>query len=404
MPAFHYQALDAAGRSRKGLLEGDTARQVRQQLRGQGLTPVAVSEVGDRPGARRSPARRGLRLGAAERVLVMRQLATLIGAGLPIEQALAGVARESERPRVGGLLLALRARVTEGHALAAAIAEFPRAFPEIYQATVAAGEQSGHLALTLERLADYAEARQQLQQKIGLALIYPLLLTLVAGLIVAGLLAYVVPQVVQVFANTRQTLPWLTRALIALSNGLRDHGGWLLLGLAVAGLGGGHVLRRPAPRLALHHALLRLPLAGRLIRAIQSARFARTLSILLASGVPMLEALRIGTRVLTSLPLQRAAERAAVRVREGSGLHDALAAEGGFPPLLLQLIASGEASGRLEAMLARAAEQQERDTEIRVATLLGLFEPLLILVMGTVVLLIVLAILLPIFELNQLVR
>lgn len=402
MPAFQYQALDASGRNLKGLLEGDSARQVRQQLRERGLTPVAVQELSGERRPRATAGRRQ-RLSATELALATRQLATLIGAGLPVEQALAAVARQSNRPRLAGLLLALRARVLEGHSLAAALADYPRAFPELYQATVAAGEQAGYLPLVLERLADYSDSRQQLRQRVGLALFYPLLLTGVAGLIVLGLLAYVVPQVTQVFASTGQTLPWLTRALIALSDLLRAHGWLLLIALLAAAIGFARALRRPSMRRTVQRLLLATPLIGRLLRGLDGARFARTLDILLASGVPVLEALRITAPVLGLLPLRETVARAAVRVREGGNLHEALAG-GGLPPMLLELIASGEASGRLEAMLARAAEQQERETETLISALLGVFEPLLILFMGALVLAIVVAILLPIFELNQLIR
>jgi len=403
MPAFQFQALDASGRTHKGQLEGDTPRQIRQQLRERGLTPLGVSELSDerRPSGK---GRRRTRLKATDLTLITRQLATLIGSGLPVEQALGAVARQSENTRVSGLVMALRARINEGHSLAASLADFPYAFPELYRATVSAGEQAGHLAVTLERLADYTETRQALRQKVSLALFYPLMLTGVALLIVFGLLTYVVPQIIDVFASTQQTLPALTRGLITLSAFVEDYG--LVLGVTVigAGVSGYYLRQRPAIRYAQHRLQLRLPIVGRLIRGLESARFARTMSILLASGVPALEALRISAQVLSQRPLRQAVEQAAVRVREGSSLHAALDTAGVFPPLLLQMIASGEASGRLENMLERAAAQQERETETVVAALLALFEPVLILTMGAVVLTIVLAILLPIFELNQLVQ
>ncbi len=400
MPAFQYQALDGDGRSSKGLLEGDSPRQVRQQLRERGLTPLSVQKLDQR---RAQPGGRQQRLKAGALPLATRQLATLIGAGLPIEQALGAVARQSSQPRVAGLLLALRARVLEGHSLAAALADYPRAFPDIYRATVAAGEQAGYLPLVLERLADYSETRQQLRQKVLLALFYPLLLTSVAVAIVLGLLTYVVPQVVQVFNSAHETLPWLTRALIALSGFLRARGWLLLILVAAAAVVLIRQLRRPGLRRALQALALRLPVLGRLLSGLEGARFARTMSILLASGVPVLGALRITAPVLGLLPLRAAVEQAALRVREGAGLHAALTGSG-LPPLLMELIASGETSGKLEAMLSRAASQQEREAEALIAVLLGLFEPLLILLMGGVVLIIVLAILLPIFDLNQLIH
>jgi general secretion pathway protein F len=405
MPAYRFAALDAQGRTRKGSLEGDTPRQVRQVLRERGLTPLEVAEI-----TGRSKEQRNRRLGWSQRIsatelaLVTRQLATLVNSGLPLEQALGAVAHQAERARLSSLLLAVRSKVLEGYALATALGEFPRVFPELYRATVAAGEQSGHLDVVFERLADYTEARQQLRQKIGLALFYPALLTTVALLIVTGLLTYVVPQVVQVFASLGQQLPLLTRVLIALSAFLQQHGWLLLSGLLVLLIGLGYSLRRPDIRRRADRLLLRVPLLSRLIRGINAARYARTFSILMASGVPVLEALRISAQVISNLPMREAVQQAALKVREGSSLHAAISASGYFPAMTVQLIASGEASGRLEAMLERAAGQQERETETLIAALLGIFEPVLILLMGGVVLIIVLAILLPIFDLNQLVR
>ncbi|MFZ1325847.1 MAG: type II secretion system inner membrane protein GspF [Candidatus Contendobacter sp.] len=405
MPAFHYAALDARGRQRQGMIEADTPRLARQALRERGLNPLGVEEIAGQERHRGPSWWRGqARISATDLALATRQLATLVGSGLPLEEALGAVARQADRARWGGVLLAVRTRVLEGHTLAAALNDFPQAFPELYRATVAAGEQSGHLDVVFERLADYTEARQQMRQKVGLALFYPLLLTGVAILIVTGLLTYVVPQVVQVFSSLHQQLPALTRALIALSDFLRAHGGLLLIVLALAGAGWLYALRRPAFRRSVHRLLLRLPLLARLVRGANTARFARTFSILMVSGVPVLEALRISAQVIDNLPMREAVVQAAMRVKEGSSLHKAIAASGYFSPMTVQLIASGEASGRLENMLERAAIQQERETETLIAALLGIFEPLLILLMGGVVLLIVLAILLPIFDLNQLVR
>ncbi len=403
MPAFDYTALDRDGRTRKGSLEGDTPRQIRQQLREQGLTPLEVEEVNRAGGEARQPRRRG-RLSAGELALMTRQLATLARAGLALEEALHAVSRQSERARVASLLLAVRSRVLEGHGLADALREFPGAFPELYCATVAAGEQAGHLDVVLDRLADYTENRQYLRQKTLMALFYPLLLTSVALLVVIGLLTYVVPQVVQVFANTQQQLPLLTRLLIGLSDFLRDWGAWL--GALLVGVIWlfRYFLRFEPFRFGWHRLLLRLPLIGRLTRGINVARFTRTLSILSASGVPLLDSLRITAQVLDNLPMQAALMETADRVREGSSLHAALERGGLFPPMTLYLIASGEAGGNLEGMLERAARNQERELETLTGMLLALFEPLLILAMGALVLLIVLAILMPIFELNQLIK
>lgn len=405
MPAFQYVALDDRGRQRKGLIEADTPRMARQSLRERGLNPLGVDEVAGRERRGDRPWWRGrTRISATDLALITRQLATLVGSGLPLEEALGAVARQAERTRLSGLLLAVRTRVLEGHTLATALSDFPQVFPELYRATVAAGEQSGHLDVVFERLADYTEARQQMRQKVSLALFYPLLLTGVAVLIVAGLLTYVVPQVVQVFASLNQQLPALTRGLIALSEFLQRHGWVILMALAVGAVAWIQALRRVGFQRRVHQALLRLPLLARLVRGTNTARFARTFSILMASGVPVLEALRISSQVLSNLPMREAVEQAATRVKEGTSLQKAISASGYFPPMTVQLIASGEASGRLENMLERAAVQQERETETLIAALLGVFEPVLILLMGGVVLVIVLAILLPIFDLNQLVR
>ena len=405
MPAFQYSALDSRGRSRKGLIEADTPRLARQALREQGLHPLGVEEVASQERRRGRQWWSGrVRVTATDLALITRQLATLVGSGLPLEEALGAVARQAERTRLSGLLLAVRTRVLEGHTLATALGDFPQVFPELYRATVAAGEQSGHLDVVFERLADYTEARQQMRQKVGLALFYPALLTGVAVLIVAGLLTYVVPQVVQVFSSLNQQLPALTRGLIAVSDFLRQYGAVLLAALVAAAIGWRYALRRVGFRRRVHQVLLKLPLLAPLTRGANTARFARTFSILMASGVPVLEALRISAQVLGNLPMREAVEQATARVKEGASLHKALGNSGYFPPMTVQLIASGESSGRLESMLERAAVQQERETETLIAALLGIFEPMLILVMGGVVLVIVLAILLPIFDLNQLVH
>ena len=404
MGAFEYVALDARGRERKGVLEGDTPRQVRQQLRERQLTPLTVQEVAEKE----ARARRGFQLrrgiSAADLALITRQLATLVRSGLPLEESLRAVGQQTDKARQKSMVLAVRSRVMEGHSLANALGEFPHIFPELYRATVAAGEQSGHLDVVLERLADYTEARQQLRQKIQLALFYPALLTLMAFAVAGLLLVYVVPQVVQVFANIGQELPWLTRALIAVSDFARAWGAAILVLLVAAGFAGAWLLRREGPRRQFHAFLLRVPLVARLTRGLNTARFARTFSNLMASGVPVLEGMRISAQVMSNLPMREAVLEAARKVREGAGIAASLEASRYFPPMTLHLIASGEASGNLEEMLERAAINQEREIEGMVATLLGLFEPLLIVVMGVMVLIIVLAILLPIFELNQLVK
>ena len=405
MGAFEYTALDPRGREKRGVLEGDAARQIRQQLREKGWVPLSVEEVSQREAKERKRyafLRRGI--SATELALITRQLATLVRAGLPLEECLRAVSQQADKGRLKSMLLAVRSRVMEGHSLAVGLSDFPHVYPELYRTTVEAGEQSGHLDRVLERLADYTESRQQLRQKIQLAVFYPALLTVVAILVVGGLMTYVVPQVVQVFENIGQELPPLTRGLIAVSDFMRNYGlaMLILLGLAIAGFT--YLLRNTAVRRRFHQVLLAIPLVSRLERGLNTGRFARTFSILTASGVPVLESLRISAQVISNLPMKEAVTEATARVREGAGIAAALERSGYFPPMTVQLVASGEASGKLEEMLERAAINQEREIETLIAALLGLFEPLLILFMGSVVLVIVLAILLPIFDLNQLIQ
>lgn len=403
MGAFEYSALDARGRERKGVLEGDTPRHVRQQLREQGLTPLDISVLAqkERRGGAGFSFRRGV--GATDLALMTRQLATLVRSALPLEEALYAVAQQTEKPRLKNMLLAVRAKVMEGHTLAHGLGEFPHIFPEIFRATVAAGEQSGHLDAVLERLADYAENRQQIQQRLSLALIYPIILTTMSLAIVSLLLVYVVPKVVVVFEDMNQSLPWITRALISMSDFIREYGLLTLILLLGAMVGARLLLQKPGPRRKFHELLLRLPLVGRVVRGMNTASFARTLSILGGSGVPVLDALRISGEVVSNIPMHEAVTEAAARIREGTPIHKALAASKLFPPMTIHLIASGETSGQLDQMLERAASSQEREMQTLISTMLGIMEPVLILVMGLLVLLIVLAILLPIFELNQLV-
>ena len=405
MSAFEYKALDASGQQHKGVLEADTPRQIRQQLRDKGWTPLAVDEVQQREAKQRKSFSLGKRgLSPADLSLVTRQLATLVHSGTPIDEALHAVSRQSEKPRLGNMLLAVRSKVKEGHPLAVAMADFPHAFDDLYRATVDAGEQSGHLDAVLERLADYTESRHALRQKFQLALIYPVLIAVVAVLVVVGLVAFVVPEVVSVFEGIGQELPLLTRGLISLSDFLQNN--WiLLLGTIVTAIVVlSWLLRREGPKRQFHKLLLHLPLISRLVRGMNTARFARTFSILASSGVPVLEAMRISAEVVTNLPMRSAVEEAARRVREGTAINKALDNSGYFPPMTVHLIASGEASGNLDEMLERSASAQEREMETLLGVLMGFFEPFMILFMGGTVLVIVLAILLPIINMNELVK
>lgn len=399
MPAFEFQALDAAGHGQRGVLQADTPRAARAQLRERGLHPLQVEPVREEGGGR--PWQRGL--GATQLALFARQLATLVGSGLPIDESLAALAEGSEG-RLRALVLALRARVMEGASLAAGLAEHPETFPALFRASIAAGESAGRLDRVLRALADYAEARDALRQRIMLALTYPILLTVVALAVVSGLLVYVVPQVTGVFAQFGQQLPWATRVLIALADGFAAWGGWLLAGLVLLVGAAVLALRQPALQARWHGLLLRIPIVGKLVRSAESSRFARTLALLTGSAVPLLEALGIAAQVVHNLPMREALGRASLRVREGQGFARALGDTGQFPPVAVRLIAAGERSGRLDEMLAEAAAHQERELDGALGVAMAALGPGVILLVGGLVLFIVLAILLPIFELNSLIR
>jgi general secretion pathway protein F len=406
MGAFEYTALDAGGRSRKGVIEGDTPRHVRTLLRERQLMPVTVEAVAARESRRQRGSRFGFARGvsAADLSLLTRQLSTLVRAGLPLEEALLAVSQQTERPRVQSILLGVRAKVVEGHTLATGLSEFPRVFPEIYRATVSAGEQSGHLDAVLERLSEYTESREQMRQNIVGAMLYPIVLSLMCFTIVSILLTYVVPKVVDVFEANHAKLPLATRVLVAVSGFLRNYGLWLLLAIGVAAFLFWRSLKSRATRRRVHQWLLSLPVFGRIVRGVNTASFTRTLSILTASAVPVLDALRIASEVIINLPMRDAVTEAAARVREGAPIGRSLGASRLFPPMTVHLISSGESSGQLQTMLDRAASNQERELEGLLAALVGLLGPLLIVGMGLFVMGIVFAMLLPIFEMNSLIR
>ena len=401
MEAFQYEALDPDGRTVSGVLQADTPRQARAQLRAQGLLPSQVSGVGARERAQ-LPWAKGI--SAAELSLLTRQLATLLTAGLTMEQSLTALIEEAADAKTREVLGGVKSEVIAGLSLAGALASYDKSFPDFYRALVHGGEESGALAIVLQHLADYLDARQALKQKTSLALLYPVLVTVVAITIVTGLLVYVVPQVVQVFAQSRQNLPLLTRGLIALSDFLRATWPYIVATLILIATAARMALRRETLRRRWHALLLTAPAIGPLIRGVNTSRFASTLAILVGGGVPLLSALGSGARVMSNLNMRIAVEGAIERVREGTSLARALAATRAFPPLLIHLVASGELSGKLEQMLERAAQLETQALERRLAVFLTLLEPVMILVMGGVVLLIVLAILLPIIEINQLVR
>ncbi len=404
MAAYEYQALDAKGRRKHGVLEADSARQIRQQLREQGLTPLEVTETVEK--AQREAIGFSLwrpSISTADLALITRQLATLVAAALPIEESLKAVAEQCEKPKQRTLISAVRGKVLEGHAMAEAMGTFPSVFDQLYRAMVAAGEKSGHLEKVLNRLADYTEQRQQMKNKLLQAMIYPIVLTLVAVGVIAILLSSVVPKVVEQFVHMKQQLPLSTRVLMGASDFVRDYGLWLVL---LAGLGLVFFRwwnRKPERRIRYHALLLRLPVIGRVARGINTARYARTLSILNSSAVPLLEGMRISGEVLTNDYARACLVEASERVREGSSLRTALEQTKLFPPMMLHMIASGERSGELDSMLERAADNQDREFEGQVNIALGVFEPALVVSMAAIVLFIVMSILQPILELNNMV-
>jgi general secretion pathway protein F len=377
---------------------------VRQLLRERRLLPVEVAEIEERERKTRRQFSLFRGISGLDLALLTRQLATLVKAGLPLDEALLAVSEHTEKPRLKSIVLGVRAKVVEGHSLASGLDEFPHAFPTVYRATVMAGEQAGQLDNVLERLADYTESRHGLRQKVVQAMVYPILLTVIALGIITVMLVVVVPKIVTVFETTGQELPIMTRVLIAISNFVQN---WWFLLIAAIGIGIFAIVKMLAQehiRRRVHRWLLRMPLFGRVTRGLNTARFTRTLSILTASGVPALEALRISASVIANLPMRAAVEEAAVRVREGGAIGRSLAQSKLFPPITIHLISSGEASGELDAMLERAANHQESEMDGLLAMMLSVLEPLLIVIMGLVVLGIVMAILLPIFQINQLVR
>ena len=406
MAAFSYKAVNASGRNKQGVLEGDNARQVRQQLREKGLIPLEVEMVAEKSSSQ-SKSMSSLfrpRISAADLSLITRQLSTLIESALPIEEALLAVAEQSEKPRHKNMMMAVRSKVVEGHGLADAMGQFPSVFDELYRAMVAAGEKSGHLDVVLNRLADYTERRQQTRSQITQALVYPCIMLTFAIGVISLLLTLVVPKIVGNFTNMGQELPAITQFLIDLSDWMRSYGLFLLLFIMLLIFVANRLVQQPAMRLKYHQLILRLPVIGKVSKSLNTARFARTLSILSSSAVPLLEAMRISADVLQNQHIKNLIMEAAVNVKEGSSLRAALDNTKMFPPMMMHMIASGEKSGELQGMLGRAADNQERQFEAQVSITLKIFEPMLIVVMALVVLFIVMAILQPILAMNKMVN
>ena len=406
MAAYEYQALNATGKTVKGVTTGDHPKQVRDELRAQGLVPLEVKSVSAGAAEKSqgaSGSARRIKISANDLSILTRQMATLLNSGMTVEETLNALIKQSEGHKVKAVISDLRALVTEGYSLSDAIGTYPRSFPEIYRASVSAGEQSGTLGDVLERLADYLENRLGVQQRISVALVYPIFLTVASIAIVVALVAFVVPKVVAVFEDTGQELPVLTQILISLSGFLQAYGLYLLIALIALVFACMYIFRQPAPKFWLHSLYLKVVGIKRLVRNLNTARMARTLSIMVGSGVPLLASMRSCEGVLSNVVLKQDLQTAAEEVAQGVSISRALDRSGHFPPLLVQMVASGENSGQLDHMLEKAASATESELESRITMLVSLFEPIMILVMGFVVLIIVMAILLPIFGMNQLV-
>ncbi|MFC3460022.1 type II secretion system inner membrane protein GspF [Massilia haematophila] len=406
MPAFRYEAVDAGGATRKGVVNADSPRAARADLRTQGLTPLNVEAIAAQIDASGAARARGIgeRLSQVELALFTRQLASLLEAGLPLEQAFTALLEQAEKPYLRDLIASIRSEVMGGMPFSEALSRHPRDFAEIYRALVASGEQIGQLSRVLSRLADYIERRNALVQKVRLAFTYPAIVTVVAFAIVIFLLTYVVPQIVSVFANTKQQLPFLTVVMLAVSDFTRAWGILVAIVLVAAWFAWRRALQNPVLKRRWHTWLLTAPIYGKFERSLNTARFASTLAITTGSGVPILRALDTSRETLSNVAMRELVEQATGSVREGVSLARALSAQKHFPPMLVHMIRAGEITGELPAMLERAANSQQADLERRTLTIAGLLEPVLILAMGLVVLLIVLAVLMPIIEINQLVR
>ena len=405
MAAYAYKAIDNNGKNKTGVLEGDNARQVRQALRDKALIPLEVEQVAERE--RKSASSFSLfkaKISTSDLALLTRQMATLVEASLPIEEALLAVAEQCEKPRQKNMMMAVRSKVVEGHSLAEAMHEFPHVFDQLFRAMVAAGEKSGHLDTVLNRLADYTEKRQQTRSQITQAMVYPMLMMFFAMAIVLLLLTVVVPKIVGQFDHMGQDLPTITKILIVISEWVQAYGLFLGIFIVLLMLGLGRVLQQPVMKKRYHKFILGLPLLGKVSKGLNTARFARTLSILTSSAVPLLESMRISSDVLENLYIKDAVKAAAINVKEGSSLRASLEQTKMFPPMMMHMIASGERSGELQQMLGRAADNQDRQFEALVGVSLKVFEPVLIVSMAGIVLFIVMAILQPILALNNMVN
>ncbi|UUS64916.1 MULTISPECIES: type II secretion system inner membrane protein GspF [unclassified Acinetobacter] len=401
MPAYQFTAIDASGKQQKGVLEGDSARQIRQQLRDQSLIPVAVDPIEQKDKhAQQRWFQKGLN--AYDLALLTRQLSVLVAAAIPLEEAIRAVGKQNEKAHVQNLLMSVRSKVLEGHSLANALQQAGR-FPELYIATIAAGERSGHLDLILDQLADYTENRFAMQKKVQGAMIYPIILMLMSFGIVMGLMTYVVPDIVKTFDQSKDALPWITIALMKASDFIRMAWPFLLVGSVVSIFLLVRFLRTAAGHYAFDRLTLKLPLFSKLSKGINAARFASTLSILTKSGVPLVDALKIGAAVSNNWVIRDSVNLAAEKVTEGGNLATQLERSGYFPPMMVQMIKSGESSGELDRMLERASTMQDREVTTLISTLLALLEPLMLVFMASIVLVIVIAVMLPIVNMNNMI-
>lgn len=406
MTAFQYTALDKNGKRIKGTTEGDSARLVREQLREKQLIPVSVEPVSGQKKSEGSSKKAAFSWGArkmspADLSLVTRQMSTLLEAGIPVDEMLTAVSQQTEKETIKQILIGVRAKVLEGYTFADGMGDFPAAFPALYRTTIAAGERTGKLGRVLDQLAEYTEKQHYIRQKIKQALVYPIMMTTVSLSIVTFLLIYVVPKIINVFSQTNQTLPMATKVLIGASNFVQHYGLYLVAGIALFIFLMTRALKKIAFRRKMHVFILKIPVIGRAIKTINAARFGRTLGILNAAAVPVLDAMQAALGLVKPLPMHEKIEQSIIQVREGIAIHVALQRTGCFAPMFLHLVASGEASGQLDAMLEKAASYLEKDVEGLIQTALTLFEPLMIIVMGGIVLYIVLAIMLPIFALDN---
>ena len=403
MQSFSYKAVDKSGKEKSGVIQAESPKLARQMLRNQGLITTHLESEQERKSKKAVGISFKKPISALELSLITRQFSILLNSGLSVEQSLAALSDQLESQEQKAIMSGVRSEVLGGRSLAASLKMYPKVFPAVYCSLVNAGEQSGSLAKVMTKLADYSDKTRELTSKIMMALLYPMVVTVVATLVIIALLVFVVPQVVKVFEASKQTLPLITRGMIATSNGLRNYGIYMLIVILIVVVSFVKSLKKKENRINFHRKLLTLPIAGRLLVNIDLARFTNTLSMLLSSGVPMLQALEASRDTLSNFMLKTSIDKAISMVREGIGLAVALKAQNAFPPVVIHLISSGEKSGNLDHLLGQAGSHQELELSHRSQLLTGILEPALIVFMGAVVMLIVIGIMLPILNMNKMV-